>query len=99
MEEVQETTATLPIKKKTSVESTFKIASGPTLVMATKLMKAADKYGMKVRGFLNHHDLMLKEGLFPNKVTESIVNEAEHLTRVWDHKIQEKVLALGGIMQ
>ena len=88
----------LPVKKKTSAESHLKIASGPTLVMATKLMKAADKHGMTVKGFMCHNDLIVKEGMTPNRLTDQVVAEASHLMRVWDHNIQEKVFELGGVL-
>lgn len=84
------------VKKKTHAESKLKIATSPTLAISTKLMKAADKYSMRVRDFMNHNHLLVQEGLFPNRITPAIVEEACHLSRVWDHDLQNKVLEMGG---
>lgn len=84
------------VKKVGHKDSKLKIANSPTLAVSTKLMKAADKHGMRVRDFVGHTHLMTAEGLFPNRITPAIIEEATYLMRVWDHELQNKVLALGG---
>lgn len=77
------------IKKGLTASTTVK----PPNPLAVKVCKAADKYSMTVRGYVVHTDLLTEEGIDPKLVTPEIINEAIHLTKVWDHNIQERVAA------
>lgn len=66
----------------------------PMSLVANRLSKLADKYGMSVRGVCKFPDLLEEVDLEKNDIDDHVIAEAEAKDRIFMAKIQQRVAAL-----